>query len=73
MFCDNQSAISSAINNKVTSRTKHIHINNMFVCKAVADRQFYPEYKCSKEMWADILTKALLRQYYEAHRAHLLR
>ena len=73
LFCDNQSAISSAINNKVTTRTKHIHINNMFVCKAVADRQFYPKYKCSKEMLADIMTKALLRINFEDHRVHLLR
>jgi hypothetical protein len=42
--CDNQGAIATAINNKVTSRTKHIHIRDLFVAQAIAEGFFQTEY-----------------------------
>ena len=56
---DSQSAIMGANNNKIGTRTKHIHIRDMFVRKAVNDGNIKLKYCPSSELAADILTKPL--------------
>ena len=62
---DNQSAIAIAYNPVQHARTKHIDIRYHFVREAIQKRLVEVKYCSSREMVADILTKALSKEQFK--------
>jgi hypothetical protein len=59
LFCDNQGCIKLAKNPIQHARTKHIDIRHHFIRHKVQDGTFEPVYIDTKDMPADMMTKAL--------------
>jgi hypothetical protein len=59
LFGDNQGAISAAKNHRVSSRTKHIAIRDLFIRDMVTKGLIVLVWLSTKEMVADLLTKCL--------------
>lgn len=57
MYCDNLGAISFAINNTYSARTKHIDIKEKFVHQKVREKVVDLIHLATNEMPADVLTK----------------
>ncbi|CAN6440304.1 unnamed protein product [Victoria cruziana] len=64
MLCDNQSAISIALNPVLHSHTKHIEIEQHFVHQKIEDKELDLMYVSTHEQVADIFTKDLTRQQH---------
>ena len=64
IYEDNQSTICMAINPQYHGRTKHIDIKFHYICKQVEKKAIQLEYCESKNMVADMLTKALLSSQF---------
>ncbi len=60
--CDNQGAISLTKNLMQHVRTKHIDVQHHFVRERVENDEVTFEYCSTKEMVADVLTKALPKE-----------
>jgi predicted lipase len=60
--CDNQGAISLTKNPTQHARTKHIDVQHHFVQERVENGKITFEYCSTKDMVADVLTKALPRE-----------
>jgi len=71
IWLDNQSAIAVAKNPELHSRTKHIDIRHHFIRDCVENGMIQVHYCPTKEMIADILTKALPKHQFQALRAQL--
>ena len=69
--CDNQSAINLSKNCVHHSRCKHIDVRYHFLRDRVERKIVKLEFVPSKEQKADIFTKPLPRELFEAHRANL--
>ena len=61
VFCDNQGAQAVSKNNAVTTKLKHIQIQNLFVRECVSRGLVKVEYLETEDMPADIFTKPLTR------------
>jgi hypothetical protein len=73
VFQDNMSTIAMLKNGRPTSdRTRHINIRFFFVCDRQAAGEINVEYKPTKEMLADILTKPLQGELFVQLRNELL-
>ena len=73
IYQDNMSAIALAAKGRSTSdRTRHIHIRYFFVKDRVDSGEVHIEYKPTKLMLADILTKPLQGDLFRAMRKELL-
>jgi hypothetical protein len=59
IWCDNQRAISLTKNPTQHARTKHIDVQHHFVWKRVENGKVMFEYCSTKDVVADVLTKAL--------------
>ncbi|MCP4491938.1 MAG: DDE-type integrase/transposase/recombinase [Gammaproteobacteria bacterium] len=68
---DNTSAISMANNPVFHGRTKHIDIKNHFVREKVKEKVVRLKYCPTKEMVADLMTKALSKELFELQRKGL--
>ena len=60
LLCDNQGAIALSKNDMFHARTKHIDIHFHFIRHAVEDRRIELKYCATDDMFADVLTKALV-------------
>lgn len=65
IFCDNKGALSLAKNGSFSSRTKHINVAFYFVKEKIDARIVQVEYISTKEMVADMLTKAANQKVVE--------
>ncbi|KAJ8457275.1 hypothetical protein ONZ51_g11632 [Trametes cubensis] len=65
LHSDNRSAIALAKDNAYHPRTKHIDIRFHFIHEAVDDNKITLEHRCTKDMPADLFTKALPRPRLE--------
>ena len=65
IMCDNQGDIALAKNLVYHARTKHIEVQHHFVREKVARGAIILEYCLTKEMLADVLTKALASERHE--------
>jgi hypothetical protein len=73
VFQDNMSTITLAAKGRSTSdRTRHIHIRYFFVKDRVDNGEVVIEYKPTKLMLADLLTKPLQGDLFRAMRRELL-
>ena len=59
MYCDNESAVFYAHNNKSSGAAKHINIKFYVVKEQIHDHTISLEYISTKRMLADPLTKGL--------------
>ena len=71
IFEDNQGAMATALNPVFHCRTKHIHIRYHYVRESVAEGVVNLVYCPTKEMVADIFTKALAKEQFEVLREML--
>lgn len=71
MHCDNQAALALMKNPVHHQRAKHIDVCHHFIQERVARGELSVEYIPTKEMVADILTKALPKPRLEYHRSRL--
>ena len=62
---DNQGANALALNPEYHARTKHIHGRQRFISEMIEQKKITVAYIPTKDMIADILTKALPRESYE--------
>jgi hypothetical protein len=69
--CDNQGAISQIKNPITSARSKHIDVMHHLVRDRAARGEIVMAYCPTKQMWADILTKALAAEAFRACRAGL--
>ena len=73
VFQDNMSTIAMLKNGRPTSdRTRHVNIRFFFACDKEASGEINIEYKPTKEMLADILTKPLQGELFMQLRSELL-
>jgi hypothetical protein len=73
VYQDNMSTIALAAKGRSTSdRTRHIHIRYFFVKDRVDSGEVRIEYKPTKLMLADLLTKPLQGDLFRAMRKELL-
>ena len=66
IMCDNQGCIALAKNPKHHSCTKHIDVQHHFIHEKVEEEMIKLRYCPTQEMVADVLTKGLARDKYEA-------
>lgn len=66
IFEDNQACIKTAEEPREYKRMKHIDIKYNFIRKTIANGECKLEYKPTSEQVADIMTKGLGRNLYEA-------
>ena len=71
LYCDNQAALALMKNPVHHQRAKHIDVCHHFIQERVARGELIVEYTPTKEMPADILTKALPKPQFEYHRSKL--
>lgn len=69
--CDNQSAISIALNGGFHPKTKHIDIRHHFIQDTLAKGEFELKYVATNEQVADVLTKPLERIKFQHFRRAL--
>jgi len=62
IWCDNQNAISLTKNLTQHVRTKHIDVQHHFVRERVENGEITFEYYSTKDIVADVLTKALSKE-----------
>jgi hypothetical protein len=72
LYEDNKGAICLAKNDVYHERTKHIDVRHHFIRECVARKQIVIDYRSSKSMVADILTKPLSKVLFQRHRHQLL-
>ncbi|KAH6242081.1 hypothetical protein HBI42_243440 [Parastagonospora nodorum] len=67
IWCDNQQTIRLVVgrNERITTRLRHVDIQNMWLRQEHAKGSFSVEYLPTKEMPADGLTKALTHQQFD--------
>lgn len=65
VFCDNQSAISTAKNPVHYNRTKHMEIDRHFIKEKIENENVSLLQTPTSQQIADIHTKALLRKNFE--------
>ena len=65
IFEDNQGAMTMALNPMFHCHTKHIHIRYHYVRESVAEGVVNLVYCPTREMVADIFTKALAKDQFE--------
>lgn len=65
LYCDNKGAIQVATNNKYSSRTKHVDIKAKFIKQKIDNNEISLKYLSTKEMVADVFTKAVTPQKLE--------
>ncbi|GJU09919.1 retrovirus-related pol polyprotein from transposon TNT 1-94 [Tanacetum coccineum] len=65
LYCDNKSAIALCYNNDQHSRSKHIDIHHHFIREQVENRVVELYFVETNYQLADILTKALPREWFE--------
>ena len=68
LYCDNKGALQVALNNNYSPRTKHVDIKAKFIRQKVDEKEVLLEYLCTKEMIADVFTKAVTPQKIEYFR-----
>ena len=66
LYCDNKAAISIANNPVQHDRTKHVEIYRHFIKKKLEDGSICVPYIPSSQQVADVLTKGLLKQSFDA-------
>lgn len=71
MYMDNQSAIRLIKNPEFHKRSKHIDVRYHFIREKFEEKLFDLEYIQTKEMTADILTKALPSNQFNLFRTNL--
>ena len=59
LHCDNQAALTLAVDDNYHARTKHIDIRYHFICQCIVRKVIDLVYCPTDDMTADILTKAL--------------
>ena len=69
MYCDNESAVFYAHNNKSSGAAKHINIKFYVVKEQIQDHTISLEYISTKRMLADPLTKGLPPNAFREHLA----
>jgi hypothetical protein len=67
LYCDNESAVLYAPNNKKTKAVKHNNIMFYVVKEKIQDQTISPEYISTKKMIVDPLTKALSPSVFREH------
>jgi hypothetical protein len=67
IYGDNQSALAIADNPRYHKRTKHFDIKHHFIRDQVQNGTINIEYLSTKQMTADIFTKALSQQVHKLH------
>lgn len=67
LHVDNQSALQLAKNATFHNRTKHIDVKHHFVRAALEEKKLELKYICTKDMTADLFTKALAKPAIEHH------
>jgi hypothetical protein len=72
LYEDNKGAICLAKNDVYHERTKHIDVRHHFIRECVAKKQIVIDFRSSKTMVADILTKPLSKVLFRRHRHQLL-
>ena len=65
VFCDNQSAIHLAKDEKFHERIEHIDVRNFFIRHHVKKKDLYVEKIGTKDNPTDMLTKVLLKAKFE--------
>ena len=65
---DNQGAISLSKNPRLHGRMKHVDIRYNYISEKVEEKKIVLEYCPTKDMVADILTKALSKNSFEKFR-----
>jgi len=68
IYADNQGCIALANNPVSHSRTKHIDICHHFIRECIERREIKLNYISTKNMLADVFTKALPRETFEKFR-----
>jgi hypothetical protein len=58
IYVDNQAAIALAANPVNHARAKHIELRHFFIRDAIENGKVKIVYICTKDNWADLLTKA---------------
>ena len=71
LYCDNQSAVLYATNNRSSSKSKYIDIKFFVVRERVQNCQLCIEHIGTNSMLADSLTKGLTPNKFEEHVAHM--
>jgi len=71
IFTDNQGCIALANNPVSHSRAKHIDIRHHFIRERVEQHEVELKYVSTKDMLADVFTKALPRETFEKFRTLL--
>lgn len=64
LLCDNQSAINIALNHILYFCTKHIEIDQHFVCQKIKNKELNPAYIRTDDQVADMFNKGLTRPHY---------
>jgi hypothetical protein len=71
LHSDNMGCIALSLNPVSHSRAKHIDIRHHFICERVASNEIDIKFCSTKDMVADIFTKALPKDAFEKFRAAL--
>ena len=71
IYADNLGCITLANNPVSHSRAKHIDIKHHFICEKIEHHEVRLDYMSTKNMLADIFTKALPREAFEKFRTQL--
>lgn len=66
IYCDNKAAISISLTPVQHDRTKHVEVGRHFIKEKVDEGTICMTYVPTKEQTADILTKGLSRQDFDA-------
>jgi hypothetical protein len=68
IYEDNQGCIKFVSDCRLSSRSKHIAVRQSFIHEAIQAREVTLQYQPTKEMVADMLTKALPPTLFQKHR-----
>jgi hypothetical protein len=71
LYCDNESAVLYAQNNKKTKVAKHINIRFYVVKEKIQDQTISLEHISTKKMITDLLTKGLPPSVFREHLASM--
>lgn len=72
VWCDNQSAIALASNPIFHARTKHVEVDYHFIREKVLSKQIYVQHIGTQAQTADIFTKALSVDRFQALKNKLM-